>query len=189
MSEILQKLKFRDHDLTILYKKNMALKQEVSNHKEIETKLEEKVHLLELELKNCRQNEAEADEKLSHEAAKLQKKIDELQLSLNHSNNVIEKLSLFKTAGMENQVEMSEKKEDNAIINDLVINTRGMLSYDKSQCETLEAQLDDMYNLSLDDFENNLQKLIRKKDIVAVVEGQTEVDAQKIFDAEVLLSN
>lgn len=78
-----------------------------------------------------------------------------------------------------------DKKEENAQINDLVINSRGMLSYDRSHCEILETQLDDMYNLLLDDFETQLQQLIRKKDIFAVVEGQSEEDALNLFNFEV----
>jgi hypothetical protein len=64
-----------------------------------------------------------------------------------------------------------------------------MLSYDRSQCDIFEEQLDDMSNLLLDDFETNLQQLIRKKDIFAVVEGQSDVIAQKNFDDEVDLFN
>jgi maltodextrin utilization protein YvdJ len=64
-----------------------------------------------------------------------------------------------------------------------------MISYDKSQCETLEAQLDEMCNLLLDDFETNLQQLIRKKDIFAVVEGQSEQNAQNLFNLEVFDSH
>jgi hypothetical protein len=64
-----------------------------------------------------------------------------------------------------------------------------MMSYDRSQCDIFEEQLDNMRNLLLDDFETNLQQLIRKKDIFAVVEGQSDVNAQKTFDDEVNLYN
>jgi hypothetical protein len=61
VAEILQKLKFRDHDLTILYKKNLALKQTMNEHEETEKNLRERVHFLESEVKKYIQHEAEAD--------------------------------------------------------------------------------------------------------------------------------
>lgn len=99
VAEILQKLKFRDHDLTILYKKNLAMKQTLKESEEIEDGLKERVRHLEAEVKRFAQKELENDVKAAEATCDLRLQIDQLQNSLQHSNTVIEKLSLFKTGG------------------------------------------------------------------------------------------
>ncbi|KAJ3109622.1 hypothetical protein HDU97_003096 [Phlyctochytrium planicorne] len=47
VTELQQKIKFRDHDLQVLYKKNMALKQEISEHEGNEKGFQERINNLE----------------------------------------------------------------------------------------------------------------------------------------------
>jgi hypothetical protein len=49
-----------------------------------------------------------------------------------------------------------------------------MVAFDRMQCETLEEQFIDMFHAQLDDFESNMQQIIRKKEIAAVVDGQSD---------------
>lgn len=84
---------------------------------------------------------------------------------------------------------MKDAKTETSILDkgDLKMNSKSMILYDKYQCEQLEDQFVTMFHIQLDDFESNLQHMIRKKEIVAVVEGQVEdssVGMSDMFDSE-----
>ena len=59
-----------------------------------------------------------------------------------------------------------------------------MISYDLSQGEVLEQQFESMFNMQLDDYESNLQHLMRKKEIFEG-EGEDQASARDQFDKEI----
>jgi hypothetical protein len=83
-------LKFREQDLTIIYKKNIALKQALLDYENTGMAHKEKILQLETVVKQFKKNEENAEvnifnskEKLNSATAGLQLKIDDLQVILN----------------------------------------------------------------------------------------------------------
>ncbi|KAJ1538484.1 hypothetical protein HK096_001533, partial [Nowakowskiella sp. JEL0078] len=96
--ELQQKIKFRDHDLHLLYKKNLALKQNIN---ESESKIFElKGNIQRLEEFIAKMEKEKIEAKFSHQKKldELKYDLDNLQTTLAQSNHIIEKLSVFKSA-------------------------------------------------------------------------------------------
>ncbi|KAJ3328261.1 hypothetical protein HDU76_010288 [Blyttiomyces sp. JEL0837] len=169
LTELQQKVKFRDHDLQLLYRKNMNLKQELSDKEAYAKSLEEKIRKLE---DMNHQLDMDKGEMRLYQASKedsLKREIEKLQTSLAQSNHIIEKLTVFKTSYNEGTGDalMEEEKEKSKL--ELNIDSLGMLEYDIYQAERLDEQFAEILNYQLDDFEMSLSQLKKKREILSGV--------------------
>ncbi|KAJ3412358.1 hypothetical protein HDV05_000832 [Chytridiales sp. JEL 0842] len=177
LTELQQKIKFRDHDLQILYKKNMVLKQDIAEHESKEKTLLEKIKQLE---EMYQKNDMEKGELRIYQASKeeqLKREIEKLQTNLAQANHIIEKLTLFKTAYNENGGDSMVEEEREKSKLELNIDSLGMVEYDIYQAERLDEQFAEILNLQLDDFEMSLSQLRKKREILSGVmnnEGDRE---------------
>ncbi|KAJ3091758.1 hypothetical protein HK102_013525 [Quaeritorhiza haematococci] len=166
MDDLTQKLKFRDHDLNILYKKNLALKQEICAHQIDTRELKEKIKKLESSIVHMEVEKGEQRTQAADREKKLKQEIDTLQTSLAQSNHIIEKLSVFRSAytdATSDAILLERQRQANL---DLVIDPQGMVDYDLHHAERLKNQLAEILNSNLDDFESSLVQLRKKRDIL-----------------------
>ncbi|KAI8833719.1 hypothetical protein BC829DRAFT_407714 [Chytridium lagenaria] len=175
-SELQQKIKFRDHDLQILYKKNMSLKQEISDHESNAKTFQEKISFLENMVQKYEMEKNET--RIYHQSKEegLRRDVEKLQTNLAQSNHIIEKLTVFKTTYNENGDEHIEEEIQKSKI-ELNINSMGMVQYDIYQAERLQDQFAEILNFQLDDFEMSLGQLRKKREILLGVvsnEGDRE---------------
>jgi chromosome segregation ATPase len=81
MIEMQQKIRFRDHDINVLQKKNLALKQEISDHLLAQQALKEKITQLENIIKDNERDKAKMNSYHSNIQHDLQKEIETLQVN------------------------------------------------------------------------------------------------------------
>ncbi|KND00165.1 uncharacterized protein SPPG_04506 [Spizellomyces punctatus DAOM BR117] len=174
LTELQQKLKFREYDLQILQRKNLALKQEISDREASERKLREEISGLEEVIR--KQEGEKGSLKTVHTKAEegLKRVIEDLQTSLAQSNHIIEKLTVFKSAYDEPTEEGTYEEEKDKSKQQLVIDSQGMVEYDIYQAERLEEQFADILNWQLDDYESALAQLRKKREILAGVTTNEE---------------
>ncbi|KAI8915971.1 hypothetical protein EDD86DRAFT_197323 [Gorgonomyces haynaldii] len=185
MEEIMQKLKFRDQDLNIFNRKNLMLKQQLLELEETVQSQKERILTLEHDLRKATAHEMNAEKQQKEATAALQEELERVQSSLNHANQIIEKLTMFKdTEKEEGHQKSTEQIEEKETKKDLKINAGSLMAFDMSQCELLEIQFEEMFNLQLDDFESSLSQLMRKREIFSVVEGTEQQTAREQFDKE-----
>nr|KAJ3422388.1 hypothetical protein HK105_008307 [Polyrhizophydium stewartii] len=177
LDDLHQKLKFRDHDLQILYKKNLVLKQEISEHENHQKRLREDIARLESEIQRHEREKNEIRMASIREEDELKKQIEQLQANLTQSNTIIEKLTMFKAAY--NDASDASKLEDELNNNkhDLV----GMLSYDLHQAKQLQRQFAEILDFQLDDFDATLAQIRKKREIM---QGVTNGPRLEVQDAE-----
>ncbi|KAJ3146088.1 hypothetical protein HK101_002369, partial [Irineochytrium annulatum] len=169
LSEIQQKIKFRDHDLQMLYKKNMTLKQDINNLEGKNVAFQAKIATLEDTLQK---NELEKSElKIYYQSKEdvLRREIEKLQTNVAQSNHIIEKLTVFKTSYNENAGDEGAEEEREKTKLELNINSMGMVEYDIYQSSRLQEQFAEILNLQLDDYEVSLSQLRKKKEILSGV--------------------
>ncbi|TPX57516.1 hypothetical protein PhCBS80983_g03779 [Powellomyces hirtus] len=174
VAELVQKIKFREYDAQMLQRKNLALKQEISNGEMNSQKLLGKIAALNREIE-LQENE-KVDLRASHAGKEdmLKRQIDQLQASLSQSNQVIEKLTVFKSAYDEPPDEGDYEEEHDKGKQQLVIDSTGMVEYDLYQAQRLDEQFADILNWQLDDYEAALAQLHKKQEILAGVSTATE---------------
>ncbi|KAI8927690.1 hypothetical protein BC831DRAFT_451272 [Entophlyctis helioformis] len=174
INDLAQKVKFRDHDLQILYKKNLALKQDISDHESHQVKLKEEITRLEGDIQRFERERHEIRMTFMREHEQLKKDIEQLQSNLAQSNNIIEKLTMFKAAY--NEESDAEKLEDDQKIkkHDFVVDSKGMLVYDLYQAKQLERQFAEILDFQLDDFEANLAQIRKKHEIMQGVTNNSQ---------------
>ncbi|KAI9330036.1 hypothetical protein DFJ73DRAFT_859404 [Zopfochytrium polystomum] len=183
LSEMQQKIKFRDHDLQMLYKKNMALKQEISEKEAEVRQLEDKIrglvdqsHKQELEKGELRIYHATTQETLKRE-------IERLQTSLAQSNHIIEKLTMFKTAYNDGAADPITEEEREKSKLELNLDSLGLVEYDMYQAERLDEQFSELMNYQLDDFDLSLTQLKKKKEILSGV-LMSDTEREKSYKLE-----
>ncbi|KAJ3283332.1 hypothetical protein HDU79_009170 [Rhizoclosmatium sp. JEL0117] len=167
LAELQQRIRFRDHDLQILYKKNMALKQDITDYQVKVEKLQDKIRGLE---DQCHKYEMEKGESAYFHTAQehgFKSEIEKLQTTLAQKNSIIEKLTVFKSAYNDAPDSVLEEREKNKV--ELVIDSIGMVEYDIHQAERLQEQFAEILNYQLDDFEMALSQLRKKREIMAGV--------------------
>ncbi|KAL2916813.1 hypothetical protein HK105_203592 [Polyrhizophydium stewartii] len=186
LDDLHQKLKFRDHDLQILYKKNLVLKQEISEHENHQKRLREDIARLESEIQRHEREKNEIRMASIREEDELKKQIEQLQANLTQSNTIIEKLTMFKAAY--NDASDASKLEDELNNNkhDLVVDSKageasGMLSYDLHQAKQLQRQFAEILDFQLDDFDATLAQIRKKREIM---QGVTNGPRLEVQDAE-----
>ncbi|KAI8811689.1 hypothetical protein BJ742DRAFT_867047, partial [Cladochytrium replicatum] len=181
LSELQQKLKFRDQDLQLLYKRNLAMKQNMADTEATANKLkitiselEEAIAKAEKEKIEMRMSYNQKYDDLQHGIDNLQElEVDQIQTALASSNHVIEKLSVFKSAydeksqGSLNNPNMFSEAAGERMKQELVIDSQGMVEYDIYQAQRLDRQFCEILNYQLDDFESSLLQLKKKREILA----------------------
>ncbi|KAJ3151655.1 hypothetical protein HDU86_006074 [Geranomyces michiganensis] len=174
VSDLLQKIKFRDYDAQMLQRKNLALKQEISNGEANAQKLLDKIAALNREIAS--QENEKVDLRATHAGKEesLKRQIDQLQTSLLQSNQVIEKLTVFKSAYDEPADDNGYEEETDKSKQQLVIDSTGMVEYDLYQAQRLDEQFADILNWQLDDYEAALSQLHQKQEILSGVTTGTE---------------
>ncbi|KAI8621807.1 hypothetical protein BC830DRAFT_1092288 [Chytriomyces sp. MP71] len=186
LAELQQRIRFRDHDLQILYKKNMKLKEDITDHQSKIQQLNEKIQSLE---DLCHKQELEKGETAYYHNSKedaLKHEIEKLQTTLAQKNNIIEKLTVFKSAYNDNADTSFEDREKNKM--ELIIDSIGMVEYDIYQAERLQEQFAEILNYQLDDFEMSLSQLRKKKEILlGVVINETEREASYALELHELV--
>ncbi|KAJ3142559.1 hypothetical protein HK100_001383 [Physocladia obscura] len=164
LAELQQRIRFRDHDLQILYKKNMALKQDISDYQLNKQNLLEKIRSLE---DQCHKYELEKGEATYYYTAKE------------------DSLKLFKTAYNDAPDSMLEEIEKSKM--DLVVDSVGMVEYDIYQAERLQEQFAEILNYQMDDFELALSQLRKKKEILTGV-AMNESEREASYSLELQFS-
>ncbi|KAJ3356823.1 hypothetical protein HDU83_009635 [Entophlyctis luteolus] len=184
LAELQQRVRFRDHDLQILYKKNMALKQDITDYQLKQETLLSKIKALE---DQCHKYELEKGESAYYYSAKedsLKHEIEKLQVTkttLAQKNAIIDKLTVFKTAYNDASSSALDEIEKNKT--ELIVDSIGMVEYDIYQAERLQEQFAEILNYQMDDFELALSQLRKKKEIlVGVVINETERDASYMLE-------
>jgi actin-related protein len=91
-----QKIRFRDHDINILQKKNLALKQEISEHLLAQQALKDKITQLENIIKDNERDKAKMNNYHNNIQQDLHKEIETLQVTnilfgLNNPKDSIQK--------------------------------------------------------------------------------------------------
>ncbi|KAI9334014.1 hypothetical protein BDR26DRAFT_867635 [Obelidium mucronatum] len=187
LAELQQRIRFRDHDLQILYKKNMALKQDITDHQLKHQQLLEKIKSLE---DQCHKYELEKGEASYFHVANehsLKSEIEKLQTTLAQKNSIIEKLTVFKSAYSDAPDSILEEREKNKV--ELMIDSVGMVEYDIYQAERLQEQFAEILNYQLDDFEMALSQLRKKKEILSgIVISEAEREASYALELHELVS-
>lgn len=186
LMDMSQRLKFRDQDISILQKKNLALKHEVSDHLLKQEELSFKIKMLEnqLLLKEAEKNDNSLEYiKLQQN---LQNEINTLNTSLAQANHVIDKLTVFKANLNKDSDKKLTEEEADALKRTVVIDSQGMIEYDLYQMNKVDEQLLDIMNMQIDDLDSSLSQLRKKKEILSNVSGnRAERDA--VHQAEVSL--
>ncbi|KAJ3394004.1 hypothetical protein HDU84_000503 [Entophlyctis sp. JEL0112] len=186
LAELQQRVRFRDHDLQILYKKNMALKQDITDYQLKQETLLSKIKALE---DQCHKYELEKGESAYYYSAKedsLKHEIEKLQTTLAQKNAIIDKLTVFKTAYNDASSSALDEIEKNKT--ELIVDSIGMVEYDIYQAERLQEQFAEILNYQMDDFELALSQLRKKKEIlVGVVINETERDASYMLELHELV--
>ncbi|KAJ3022963.1 hypothetical protein HKX48_004721 [Thoreauomyces humboldtii] len=174
VAELEQKIKFRDYDAQMLQRKNLALKQEISNGEANEQRLRKQIADLRGQIEQ--QENEKMDLRATHGSKEdlLKRHIDQLQSSLAQSNQVIEKLTVFKSAYDEPTDDGTYEEEHDQAKQQLVIDSQGMVEYDLYQAQRLEEQFADILNWQLDDYEAALAQLHKKQEILSGVTTGTE---------------
>ncbi|KAJ3028170.1 UNVERIFIED_CONTAM: hypothetical protein HDU68_002316 [Siphonaria sp. JEL0065] len=187
LAELQQRIRFRDHDLQILYKKNMSLKQDITDYQLKQQKLYDKIKALE---DQCHKYELEKGETSYFHIANehsLKGEIEKLQTTLAQKNSIIEKLTVFKSAYNDAPDSILEEREKNKV--ELMIDSVGMVEYDIYQAERLQEQFAEILNYQLDDFEMALSQLRKKKEILSgIVINEAERDASYALELHELVS-
>ncbi|KAH6582058.1 hypothetical protein BASA61_008684 [Batrachochytrium salamandrivorans] len=186
VEDLQQKLKFRDHDLTILYKKNIFLKQEICEWERREKALKEELAKLKTNIQQHEKEKSEIHLVTTRENETLQKTIEELRSSLSQSNDVIEKLAIFKAtySGSTESNKIEDEKSNTK--HTLVMNSREMLSYDSYQAKKLQRQFAEVLDLQLDDYDSTLAQIHKKREIILSGSGDLRAESldQESFENE-----
>ncbi|KAH6565380.1 hypothetical protein BASA62_007310 [Batrachochytrium salamandrivorans] len=186
VEDLQQKLKFRDHDLTILYKKNIFLKQEICEWERREKALKEELAKLKTNIQQHEKEKSEIHLITTRENETLQKTIEELRSSLSQSNDVIEKLAIFKAtySGSTESNKIEDEKSNTK--HTLVMNSREMLSYDSYQAKKLQRQFAEVLDLQLDDYDSTLAQIHKKREIILSGSGDLRAESldQESFENE-----
>ncbi|TPX77188.1 hypothetical protein CcCBS67573_g01537 [Chytriomyces confervae] len=187
LAELQQRIRFRDYDIQILYKKNMKLKEDISDYQVKIQQLNDKIKSLE---DQCHKQEIEKGEATYYHNSKedtLKREIEKLQATLTQKNNIIEKLTVFKSAYNDSTDSSFEDREKNKM--ELIIDSIGMVEYDIYQAERLQEQFAEILNYQLDDFEMALSQLRKKKEILqGVVINETEREASYALEFHELVA-
>ncbi|KAJ3056143.1 hypothetical protein HK097_007975 [Rhizophlyctis rosea] len=168
-------MKFREHDLQLLYKKNLALKQEITDQESHAQELRAQIASLQEHIANG--EKSKVDLKVTHirAEAELKHEINTLQNSLQHANHIIDKLTVFKAADESNEIDdMIADAAKDKTKQELIIDSRGMVQYDIYQAERLSQQFVDILNFQLDDYETSLSQLRKKREILAGVQANEQ---------------
>ncbi|KAJ3227223.1 hypothetical protein HK099_002916 [Clydaea vesicula] len=182
-SDLQQKLKFKEQDLQISYKKSLFLKEDVYARDVKIAKLTKQIEALE---EQQRLNESEKTELkiCSFQKEKdLENKVESYKISLAQSNHIIEKLSVFKTSYVENADMIFEDVNKLKRAN-LEMTPEAMLKYDIIQGEQLELQFCEMLDYQLDDFETSISQLQRKKEVLNLVSSSSSGSSSTTEDRE-----
>ncbi|KAJ3277433.1 hypothetical protein HK104_003301 [Borealophlyctis nickersoniae] len=193
-----QKIKFREHDLQILYKKNLALKQvstplplpppfsshsltrspfrqEITDQCVHTAQLKDEIARLHTVIQSGQKEKIELKAEGMRSELELKREIDQLQTSLAQANHIIEKLTVFKgsddAAEEEDAVYEGEADKNKQ---ELVIDSQGMVEYDIYQAERLLDQFAEILNYQLDDYESSLTQLRKKREILSGVQTNEE---------------
>ena len=121
-----------------------------------------------LEKLNAEAEFSKAELEKNHHAKQkgLFNKIEELQLGITQSNQIIEKLSVFKSTFGDGQDQSFE--DSLQLQKPLEMNPRAFLECNVKQGERLDLQFSEMLDCQLDDFEFQISQLSRKREILAL---------------------
>ncbi|KAJ3254640.1 hypothetical protein HK103_007050 [Boothiomyces macroporosus] len=185
IDELQQKLKFRENDLEILYRTNLALKQKIADFEQYVEDLNSQIsdYKNQIDIQKTEQDAL----KTAFAATEEQhlKTIGELQAAHAQAQSVIEKLTVFKGTNTDNQKEKSDKTQIESIkLKDIKMDANGMLKYDLVQSKKIERQFSEMMDYLLDDFDLNLSQVFRKREIMIGLSGGTNSESIKSIDAE-----
>ncbi|KAJ3045412.1 hypothetical protein HDV00_010282 [Rhizophlyctis rosea] len=175
IADLVQKMKFREHDLQLLYKKNLTLKQEITDQESRAEQLKNQIAALQDHIASG--EKSKVDLKVEHIRAEteLKHEIHTLQNSLQQANHIIDKLTVFKATDESNEIDdiiADAAKDKNK--QELIIDSRGMVQYDIYQAERLSEQFVEILNFQLDDYETSLSQLKKKREILAGVQSNEE---------------
>jgi hypothetical protein len=185
IQELNQRIKFRDHDVNILQKKNLSLKHEIADHLLKQEQLLKVVSDLEnrLKLKDI-DKEAQIQE-YSTKEQKLEKEISTLTTSLAQANHVIDKLTVFRANINKEADNKLTQEEADALKKALKIDSQGMIEYDLYQINKVDEQLMEIMNMQIDDLDASLLQLKKKKEILSNVTAN-KVDREAAHHGEVI---
>jgi hypothetical protein len=180
-----QKLKFRDQDLEIAYRKNLQLKQKNLQMENDQIQLKDELENLKaalgfktLEMRDIKQERSKAEDKF-------QKEKELLINSLNLSKKAIEKLTVFNnsaTAASETRPSQYQNIERNVKIE---ITAKGLLSYDIMQAHRMEKEYSQVLDCILDDFEQSIGQVHQKREIMLGVSGFESQNTLDTFAGEI----
>ncbi|KAI9004692.1 hypothetical protein BC832DRAFT_57246 [Gaertneriomyces semiglobifer] len=167
VTSLQQKLKFREYDLQLLEKKNLALKEALRAQEAAAQKLQETVSSMQNTTEELKQEIELIKEESKENEQDLRNEIEELHTNLTQSNHVIEKLSVFKE-GYEARQEEEIASEEEAVLSSmpLHVTSSALRSYSHYQVTLLHSQLSEILNVQLDDYETSLSQLRKKRDIL-----------------------
>lgn len=180
--ELQQKLKFREHDLYIVNRQNIFLKSKLEEFQSIEKGLRYEIQDLKILVDGKEADKELNDVEQALKEEKLQKQIEELNAANIQANAVIEKLTMLKSSpnptldGKKVILEKENLKSSLIEMNSNVITyfKKGMLQYDLAQSLAVKTQFSEILDFLLDEYEQNLGQLHRKKDIMKNAFGDPE---------------
>ena len=103
IDDLQQKLKFKDEDLDLLYRKNIQLKQALSDLEERHKKLEEEMSKFDLVKRGLESEKADIIEQKEFIEQKYQKELTELQAVNSQAAAALEMLTLFQSPSSNNK--------------------------------------------------------------------------------------
>jgi hypothetical protein len=184
IEELRQKLKFRDQDLEIVYRKNLYLKQQLELSEKSKDELNDEIENLKseiegkkLEIRDLAQDRVKAEEKLQKEKLILNN-------SLNQAQQAIEKLTGFKSSNADT-LETRSSQAHHTARTKVEITAKGLLNYDIIQAQRIEKQYSEVLDYILDDFEQSLGQVYQKREIMLGVSGKETDDTTEAFNAEI----
>ncbi|EGF83524.1 hypothetical protein BATDEDRAFT_22304 [Batrachochytrium dendrobatidis JAM81] len=186
LEDLQQRVKFRDYDLTVLYKKTLFLKQEINEREHHEKQLERDIANLQTKVQQYEREKNELRIASLREEEALKSDIQKLQTNLTQSNSIIKKLTMFKAASNDGSDEKKLDSEIDSNKHDLIFNSKGMASYDLYQAKQFQRQFAEILDFQLDDFDASLAQIRKKYEIMQSVTGnsQTNLQNQQVYQKE-----
>ncbi|KAI8899497.1 hypothetical protein BC833DRAFT_585568 [Globomyces pollinis-pini] len=182
MEELQDKLKFREHDLEISFRKNLSLKHKCSLFEKLESNLKAEIEQSNQQLQLQIRTQSEMKSEFARIQDQLERDIQVLQNQNAQSAMIIENLTtpLSKSSNVKAKKDLVEKSR-----NDLPIDSRGILLYNLAQSNQIEKQFSELLDYILDDFESDVSQVHKKKEIMTeITGGDFESESFKAIELE-----
>ncbi|TPX31133.1 hypothetical protein SmJEL517_g05472 [Synchytrium microbalum] len=172
MSELRQKLSYREKDMQNVYRKNASLKQELLAKERETAAMTTRIEDLTAQLKKTEFRMGEDQDTLQRSVYELTNKVETLQTALTQANMMIEKMTVLKSANMSDD---SSREDLSQPRDEFTIGPSSLAEYDLKETERIETQMSLVLDGQLDDFDAALNQYKKKAELLI----NTAIDAEE----------